>query len=144
MVFPPGLVWGCTAYVRCDLFSQLEVDAIENLCVCFINNGVVAVIELKREGIHDMFLLVRSQRVEEELRLIIMLLKFLPADPFLYTFNLRRVTTTKSAHSRRLGNNSRIISAFLWRNWWEHLLPIRPIIHSARGDTMSHLSVTLM
>jgi hypothetical protein len=41
------------------------------------------VIELKRDGVDEMFLLVGSQRIEEELRLIKVLLEFLPADSFL-------------------------------------------------------------
>lgn len=91
-----------------------------------------------------MFLLVGSQRVEEELRLVIVLLEFLPTDSFLYTLNPGRITATKLTQDLGVGDNSRIISTLFGRHWWENLLSIRPIIHSACSDTMSHLPVTLM
>jgi len=50
-----------------------------------------------------MLLFVEGQRVEEELGLVIMLLKFLPANPFLYTLNLRRMPTTALAQSKSIG-----------------------------------------
>jgi hypothetical protein len=102
------------------------------------------VIELKRDGVDEMFLLVGSQRIEEELRLIKVLLEFLPADSFFYTLNLGRITTTKLTQSLGIGDNSRIISTRFGRHRWEDLLPIRPIIHSTCSDTMPHLPVTLM
>jgi hypothetical protein len=50
-----------------------------------------------------MLLFVQGQRVEEKLGLIIMFLKFLPANPFLYTLNLRRITTTALGQSKSIG-----------------------------------------
>lgn len=44
-------------------------------------------IQLEREGVDKMFLLVGSQRVEKELSLVIVLLEFLSASSFSYTFN---------------------------------------------------------
>jgi len=144
MVIPSGLVRNSAADVRRNFFGHLIVDAIENLRVRFVYNWVVAVIKLKRDGVDEMFLLVGSQRIEEELRLVIVLLEFLPTDTFLYTLNLGRMTTTKLTQSLGMGDNSRIISTLFGRHWWEDLLPIRPIIHSACSDTMSHLPVTLV
>jgi len=144
MIIPSGLVRNGTADVRRDFFGHLKVDAIENLRVRFVYNWVVTVIEFKRDGVDDMFLLVGCQRIEEELRLVIVLLEFLPTDSFLYTLNLGRMTTTKLTQSLGVGDNSRIVSTSFRRHWWEDLLPIGPIIHSACSDTMSHLPVTLM
>ena len=144
MICPPGLVWNSAANVRRDSFGQVEVDAIENLRVRFIYNRVVAMIELEREAVDEMLLLVGGQRVEEELGLVIMLLKFLPADPFLYTFNLRRMATKRYPRARVLDDSSRIISTVLRQDWWKDLFSIGPIIDSARRNTMSHLPVTLM
>jgi len=44
-------------------------------------------IQLEGESVDKMFLLVGSQRVEKELSLIIVLLEFLPANSFSYTFD---------------------------------------------------------
>lgn len=87
MIFPPGLVGDDATNVRCDFLGQLKVDAIKKLRVCFIYNRVVAMIQLERESIDKMFLLVASQRVEKELSLIIVLLEFLTANSFSYTFD---------------------------------------------------------
>ena len=46
--------------------------------------------------------------------------------------------------SLRIVNDSRIVSTLLRWNWWENLLSIRPVIHGAGGDAMSHLSVSLV
>jgi len=46
------------------------------------------VIQLERESVDKMFFLVGSQRIEEELSLIIVLLEFLTANTFSDTFNL--------------------------------------------------------
>lgn len=97
MIFPPGLVRNSAANVGRDFFGQVKVDAIEGLRVCFIYNRVIAMIELKREGADEVLLFVEGQRVEEELGLVVMLLKFLPADPFLDALNLRRMTTTDNS-----------------------------------------------
>jgi hypothetical protein len=37
-----------------------------------------------------------------------------------------------------------MVSTLLDWNRWEYLLSIGPVIHSARSDTMPHLSATLM
>ena len=103
VVFLPGIVGNGAANVGRDFFGQVKVDAIEYLRVRFIYNRVIAMTELKREGVDEMLLFVQSQRVEEELGLVIMLLKFLPADPFLYTLNLRRITTVALAQSKITG-----------------------------------------
>ena len=104
MIIPSGLVRNGAADVRRNLFGHLVVDAIENLRVRFVYNWVVAVIKLKRDGVDEMLLLVGSQRIKEELRLVIVLLEFLPADTFLYTLNLRRMTTTKLTPSLGIGD----------------------------------------
>jgi hypothetical protein len=97
MIFPPGLVGDDAADVRRDFLGQLEVDAIEKLRVGFIYNRVVAMIQLERESVGKMFLLVGSQRVEKELSLIIVFLEFLPANSFSYTFDFRRIPNTSTS-----------------------------------------------
>jgi hypothetical protein len=88
MIFPTRFVRDNAANVRCDVFSQLEVDAVQNLRISLIYDWVIAVIELKRDSISEMLLLVGGQRVEEELRLVIMLLEFRSADALLDALSL--------------------------------------------------------
>ena len=88
MVFPPRFVGDDAADVCCDRLSQLEVDAVQNPRICLIYDWVITVIKLKRDGIDKMFFLVVGQRVEKELRLVIVLLEFRSADPLLDAFNL--------------------------------------------------------
>jgi hypothetical protein len=54
------------------------------------------------------------------------------------------MSAAKLTPSLRIVNDSRIVSTLLRRNWWENLLPIRPVIHGAGGDAVSHLSVSLV
>ena len=87
MIFPPGFVGDDAADVRRNRLGQFEVDTIQKPRVGFIYNRIVAMIQLEREAVDKMFLLMGSQRVEEELSLIIVLLEFLTANSFSYTFD---------------------------------------------------------
>ena len=87
MIMPPTVVGDDAADVRRNRLGQFEVDTIQKPRVGFIYNRVVAMIQLERESVDEMFLLVRNQRVEKELRLIIVLLEFLTANSFSYTFD---------------------------------------------------------
>jgi hypothetical protein len=101
-------------------------------------------VKLERDGVKKMLLLVGGQGVKEELRLVIVLLELLSADALLDTFNFRGISGAKLAMAVNYTANLRIISTLLRRNRWKDLLTVGPIIDGARGDAMSHLSVTLV
>jgi hypothetical protein len=97
MIFPVRFVRYGAADVPCDVFSHLEIDAIQNLCISLIYDWVVAVIELERDGVNKMLFLVRGERVEKELGLIIVLLELGPANALLDALNFRGISRAELA-----------------------------------------------
>ncbi len=82
-----------TANVDRDLFGKIEIDIVEQLGVALEHNRVVAVREFERNGIDEMRFLVISERVVEQLRLVIVLLEFLAPNTLLDTFDLLWVSS---------------------------------------------------
>jgi hypothetical protein len=94
MVWPSRCLWRSAPCIDCNLGSQLEIHVTEAFNHLLDYRDLVHLVELEGQCIDDMLLLVRCQRIVEELGLIVVLGKFDRTKALLDSLNLLRVSIT--------------------------------------------------
>lgn len=136
-----------TTDVCCNRPSELEVDVVQELGVALVHDRIVAMRQFERKGGDNVSLLVRGQRVPEQLRLVVMLLEFRGADslfdPFDDVREAGRYVRCTLYEGNERSKNSLGKAPFVCRHWFSRVEAIRPVIW-ALGDAVSLLPIAVV
>ena len=124
----PLRLWGrVTSDVDRDHLGQLVVDLVELGNGILVDERIVAVTKLERNGVDQVLLLHRREGVVEELRLAKVFLELWSASAEFHAMQLLRILLVSPLI--RIGGRDRIE-------------PIRPVVHTAFGNPRLVLAVS--
>lgn len=125
--------------------SKVEVNIVQKFRIRLVNIWVIAMTEFEGHSSDEMGLLVRRQRIIEQLGLVKVLLELGPANALFDAFYLLfEPATNEQSSIRYIKNGSLCVTAFRGRNGVASVLPIRVIVEVVGINTMIHHSTTMV
>lgn len=134
VVLLEGLGWDRGADHLGDFLGELEVDFGEAVAgEAFVDDGVVAVVELEAEGLLHVELLVLGHGVVEELRLAVVLAEFVAQGAVL-----------DALYALGVGLEPTAQPAALDAGWGNRFEAVGPVVDRALRDAVAHLAVSVV
>lgn len=129
MVHHKGFGGDRSTNILSNLLGKAEIDLSQTQCHTLVNDGVIAVVQLKAEGLGHVELLVFRHGVIEQLGLLVVLAELVAQSTLLEALVLLRV---------------RDKSAVLRLRWRDSLETVWPVVHRASGDLVTHSAIAVV